>query len=271
VTGVSIGSERIEVSLVDGSRHVHSRSARGWHVDFLASGARSSIDLGGLRAPGAASRPPTVGVYGDATAASTRPKSPAIALTRAPRSFVLGAEHYRRTEESWEEAGSPTAAVTVAWTGTELALTVDVHKRGDPIFAPRDAVNRYDNEQPDINGDGLQLYLRTPTGSGAWVLVPDDEDAVRVRSVPGWGALPPPHASWRRTTDGYVVRLTTSICDAPPAGAIPVQLDLVVNESSVGRERRRGQLVLSGASGEFAYLAGDRHDPDRLLDFVLEP
>jgi hypothetical protein len=52
---------------------------------------------------------------------------------------------------------------------------------------------------------------------------------------------------------------------------LPIELDVIVNETAPGRDRRRGQLVLSGAHGEFAYLAGDRHDPARLLRFVLEP
>jgi hypothetical protein len=39
----------------------------------------------------------------------------------------------------------------------------------------------------------------------------------------------------------------------------------VVNEMPRGRSRRRGQLVLSGARGEFVYLRGDRHDRWRLV------
>jgi hypothetical protein len=42
-----------------------------------------------------------------------------------------------------------------------------------------------------------------------------------------------------------------------------------VNETTAQRERRRGQLVMSGASGEFVYLRGDRHDPARLIPLVL--
>jgi site-specific DNA recombinase len=49
----------------------------------------------------------------------------------------------------------------------------------------------------------------------------------------------------------------------------PIKLDVIVNETAPGRERRRGQLVMSGAEGEFVYLAGDRHDPSRLLPFVV--
>jgi hypothetical protein len=39
-----------------------------------------------------------------------------------------------------------------------------------------------------------------------------------------------------------------------------IAFDLVVNERPPERERRRGQLVLSGGGG-FAYLQGDRQDP----------
>jgi len=42
-----------------------------------------------------------------------------------------------------------------------------------------------------------------------------------------------------------------------------------VNEIAPGRDRRRGQLVLSGAGGEFVYLRADRHERDRLLQFTL--
>ena len=52
-------------------------------------------------------------------------------------------------------------------------------------------------------------------------------------------------------------------------GVRPAALDVIVNEMPAGRERRRGQLVLSGARGEFVYLRGDRHDPTRLLALTL--
>jgi hypothetical protein len=39
-----------------------------------------------------------------------------------------------------------------------------------------------------------------------------------------------------------------------------VAFDVVVNERPAHRERRRGQLVLSGGGG-FGYLRGDRHAP----------
>jgi hypothetical protein len=46
-------------------------------------------------------------------------------------------------------------------------------------------------------------------------------------------------------------------------------LDVIVNEMSPDRERRRGQLVLSGGHGEWVYLRGDRQDPDRALSFRI--
>ena len=46
-------------------------------------------------------------------------------------------------------------------------------------------------------------------------------------------------------------------------------LDVVVNEMPAGRERRRGQLVLSGKGTGWAWLLGDRQDRDALLPMVV--
>ena len=67
------------------------------------------------------------------------------------------------------------------------------------------------------------------------------------------------------------MRLAVHLDESVAREELAVELDVLVNETVAGRERRRGQLVLSGAAGEFAYLAGDRHDPARLLPFVLDP
>ena len=68
----------------------------------------------------------------------------------------------------------------------------------------------------------------------------------------------PLHAEWQANEHGYrmVVTLETSE---------PRAIDVIVNEMPRGRERRRGQLVMSGAGGEFVYLRGDRHEADRLV------
>jgi hypothetical protein len=263
---VSIGDETVEVTLADGSRHIHTRGPEGWHIDLVAGTARSSIDL--AASPRDDERPAVAapGVYGDATAVPPASRSATLSL---PQTFMLGEGHYRRSEESWHDAGSPTATAHVAWDGGSLRISVDVKRQGDPIFAAPDAVNRYDNEPPDINGDGLQIYLRTRDGDGAWVLVPNLADtSVRVRMIAGWADLPPPVATWRRTRHGYSVDV-----DLPLDQLLSrqIELDVLVNETCPGRERRRGQLVLSGAAGEFAYLAGDRHDPARLLSLTIAP
>jgi hypothetical protein len=52
---------------------------------------------------------------------------------------------------------------------------------------------------------------------------------------------------------------------ALPSSTPPLAIDLIVNEVPRGRMRRRGQLVMSGAQGEFVYLRGDRHEVDRLI------
>jgi hypothetical protein len=268
VSAVVIEGDAVLVRLADGTRHLHSRRDDGWHVDFVAGSARSSVDLRGVR-DHAPAEPATIGLYGDATTAA---RTPLTEPTTLPRTFTLGERHYRRSEESWYEAGTPTATATIAWTGAELCLEVDVAKRSELVFVPPDAVNRYDNELPDINGDGLQLYLRTAQASGAWVLVPEaSQGSVRVRPIPGWGDLPPPRASWRRTDGGFAMQLAVPLDESMARQRLPIELDVIVNETAPGRNRRRGQLVLSGAHGEFAYLAGDRHDPARLLPFVLEP
>jgi hypothetical protein len=49
-----------------------------------------------------------------------------------------------------------------------------------------------------------------------------------------------------------------------------VEVGVVVNEIPPGRERRRGQLVLGGADGEWVYLRGDRHDPSRMLSILID-
>jgi hypothetical protein len=185
--------------------------------------------------------------------------------------LALGEGHYRRTEVSWRDAGSPTADVVLEWTGGELRVGVDVTKRDEPIFVSRDAVNRYDNEWPDVNGDGIQLYVFTATARGGWTIVPELDGGLRVRPVAGWGSAAAPWGSWRRTDGGYQVDLALPLELPGAERGTTIELDVLVNEMASGRERRQGQLVMSGAAGEFAYLAGDRHDPTRLLQVRLEP
>src|SRR3989304_6117567 len=69
-----------------------------------------------------------------------------------------------------------------------------------PVFVPADAENPYDNEPADINGHGVQLYLRTPLDGGAWLVVPEaGRGDARVRRLHGWGTLPMHRAEWQAT------------------------------------------------------------------------
>jgi hypothetical protein len=88
---------------------------------------------------------------------------------------------------------------------------------------------------------------------------------VTIHHIAGWADELTVAAHWRETDSGWALSARIVL----PPGASQVDLDVIVNEIAPGRARRRGQLVLSGAEGEFVYLRGDRHDPGRLLHFDL--
>jgi len=131
---------------------------------------------------------------------------------------------------------------------------------------------------PDTNSDGVQLHVIIPaaTKSNAaprelnWLLVPElGGSHVRVSARAVGGVAPPLRAFWEPTTRGYSVRMAV---DLSPLGADvtkSLKLGVVVNEVTPDRERRRGQLVLGGRSGDFVYLRGDRLAADDLLDFRI--
>jgi hypothetical protein len=191
-----------------------------------------------------------------------------VGAATLPATFVLGEESYRRSEESWSEAGRPTATVTIATTRRDtITINVDV-SHVHRCFVAVDAENPLDNEPAAINGAGVQLYVVAGERKGGWILVPVPESRdVGVRAIEGWDKGLSVSAAWEPTESGYAIAAEVSL----QAGATEVALDVIVNETAPERERRRGQLVLSGARGEFVYLRGDRHDDDaaRLLRFSL--
>jgi hypothetical protein len=193
-------------------------------------------------------------------------------LSKAERArlltYELGEAHYRRSEDRWKDAGSPRATIAVAAGDRQLIVYADV-QAGERRFVPPEASNPFDNEHADTMAAGLQLYLRTPDGSGGWALIPDSGgDAVRVRAISGWGTLAAqPRARWREREAGYEMRVEIPLLET--GAEYPIDVDIIVNETTARRERRRGQLVLSGGQGEFVYLRGDRHDPARLIPLVL--
>jgi hypothetical protein len=146
-----------------------------------------------------------------------------------------------------------------------LVINVDV-SHVHRCFVSIDAENLLDNGPAAINGAGVQLYVVAGERKGGWLLVPVAESRdVGVRAIEGWVKGLTVTAQWRPTESGYGLVAEVAL----PRGTTVAALDVIVNETAPGRERRRGQLVLSGARGEFVYLRGDRHDVARLLRFTI--
>ena len=256
-----------------GERHVHRRDAAGWHIELNAGAARSSIDLAGFRtSPGApaasalAHRTPMrlhrVAVR-DAWLSTLPEDDRAKFLT-----YHLDERHYRRSELSWAEAGSPSATIALAAAGDTLLIFATI-QAGDPVFAGRDATNPYDNEHADTMRAGVQLHLELRGEASAWMLVPEPGTGrVRIRAVLGPASLRPV-AAWRPAVGGYELRVELPVLPREAAEPFPLALDVIVNETVASRVRRRGQLVLSGAQGEFVYLRGDRQDRAHLVPLLV--
>lgn len=272
-----LDGQTLTVQRPGGVRDVHQREGPVWIVETAAG---RTIRLAGVGAGPVMAAPqdgsPSTVAAAPLTLAATGDQPPPIGeLTRggpsAPMAptlrFELGAEHYRRSEASWAEAGSPRASVVLAATGTELVVEVTVLKT--PLaFAPARAENPLDNEHPDVNSDGIQLHVAGLAGMGtpgaSWILVPEPGGAgVRI-STTARSPQPPVAAMWRPVDGGYQVQACVELAGLPQR-PVDLSIDVIVNETAPGRERRRGQLVLSGARGEWVYLRGDRQDADRLV------
>lgn len=259
VRRVSREGARTTIEFTGGERHVHSRSAPGWRIDLSVGASASAIDLAGLTDSAPAPAPVAVG------GAELDAPAP-LAL---PAHFTLGEPHWRATEDSWAAAGAPRATVDVDADAATLRVSVRVHDP-DPHFAAWREENELDNEAPDVNSSGVQLHLSIPgagLGMASWLLVPDDDGSVRF--TPGGGAERDLSlaATFHADDEGWVIE--ASWPRVGPLAGPGFRLDVLVNDISLERERRRGQLVLSGARGERAYLAGDRQSPDRYLPFVF--
>jgi hypothetical protein len=258
VAGLAVGMDSLAVTRSDGGRDVHAAVPGGWRISReRPDSAGTHIVLGGLVPPSRTDR---------SSEPRSVPRRDASVPSRAlPFSAVLGESHYRRSEQSWREAGEPRAQVELRLAAARtLRIEVEISP-SRRLFRAIDAENPYDNEPMAINGDGVQLYLAAGEAKGAGLLVPAGAGTVAVRQIEGWGSQLAPSATWRPTATGYAMAIEVTL----PAGAPELSVDLIVNETVPGRERRRGQLVLSGAAGEFVYLRGDRHEPGRLLRFSL--
>jgi hypothetical protein len=248
-----ISSDSIVVERADYTEHSLRRTATSWRIEVSGDDARI-LELGGVVAH-EAMRSPSQAPH-EAT-----PPSP----LRLPARFELGAAHYRRSEATWDEAGRPTCSVSIEHASDGLIVTVDV-PRAERRFVPIDAENPMDNDPAAIHGDGVQLYVDAGSRSAGWLLVPiPGSERVGVRIAEGWNAELEVDARWHPVGEGYQFVARVGL----PPSATEVGVDVLVNEIAPGRVRRRGQLVLSGARGEFVYLRSDRHERSRLLRFAL--
>ena len=260
VRSADIGSDVVTVTRADGSVQVHRYGNGNWTVDQTSRG-ENAIDLG----TGAATSTSQASSTPIATSSNRDESAGRAQSMTLPFSRSLGADHYRRSEQSWDEAGQPTAVVSVERSNHRLVVRIEV-PRAERRFVDIDAENPFDNDPAAIHGDGVQLYIVVGEHAAGWLLVPvADSNLVARRTAEGWSDELPLDVVWQPFAHGYSLVAEITL----PRHVAAVDLDVVVNESTPGRARRRGQLVLSGARDEFVYLRADRHERERLLRITL--
>ena len=126
-----------------------------------------------------------------------------------------------------------------------------------------------DNEHPDVNATGLQLSLRDARGAlHRWLIRPGLDSAARVRPLTRESV--PRAIETVAGADHWIARIAVPLGALGDASPYFIALGVTINEIAPGRERRRGQLVLGGAEGEWVYLRGDRDDPSKLIPIVID-
>lgn len=265
----------VRVFTPDGTEAVHTRNALGWHIALAAGGAASSIQLQS-RLPAAVVAAysivcePDVQADSEAVASTHTTLPPAAAhvhqlLDAAPGLFfALGQSHYRRTEQNWDEAGQPAASINIEVKNG--VLDIGIIANTGPIVVPQtNEPNTLDNERPDVNADGIELFLAQQPGEpwkSSWLIVPAGDD-IHARVTPTIAGSPDIVCVWAALAigdrEGWAMRLQVLVSAIPQQPDGTFAMEIIVNERPARRQRRRGQLVLSGGGG-FAYLRGDRSD-----------
>ena len=252
VHDISVADDRLRLVNASGATTDYAWRDDAAHINVHRGGAAiSETVLTGARS----AAPETV------NALPTLPADPQL----LPLVRELGEEHYRMSEHSWAEVGRPRAHVIIDADDAELEIRVDVRK--SPLhFRASDAEDpALDNEHPDIHSDGVQLHLwcegwRAPV---SWLAIPErDFSRTRLHRAAGdEDDAPALTVNTREVVGGFEMRFVISRADLSPV----IALDVLVNEMSADRKRRRGQLVLSGARGDRVYLRGDRQPLEQFI------
>jgi hypothetical protein len=250
VSDVSASDTRLRVTDREGTITDYEWLDSSAHVARYGEGERGITILSGFRDAA------------ENTADDTAP--PPSVPDSLPYVRELGEADYRMSEHSWTSAGSPRAHIHIDADGSELEIRVDVRKSPLHFRAPDAPDPALDNEHPDIHSDGVQLHIWCEGWSepAAWLAIPEHGfSRTRVRQTAGGSDAPELTAESREIIGGYEVRF------AIPRNALcpVIALDVLVNDMSADRQRRRGQLVLSGARGDRVYLRGDRQPLDRFI------
>lgn len=267
----------VSVHMAGGARHDHRPVGNEWRVEMTSGEKCQALRLAGVRDVVARdAREP--GRPSGSAATSLEAAFDAVSSTEpiplgdsSPVTFELGRGSYRISEESWEEAGRPTATVRLLARGGELLVDVDVRK-SPVVFRDADAEDpRLDNENPDIHSDGVQIHLHVPDGGGlvSWLAIPEPRGALRTHAIGGARSDVRLAARWHPTSTGYVVSVAIPLASLGVTEGGTFGLQVVVNDMAPGRARRRGQLVLRGGEGKHIYLRGDREQFVNFLRFAV--
>ncbi|HWP02939.1 MAG TPA: heparinase II/III family protein [Gemmatimonadaceae bacterium] len=187
--------------------------------------------------------------------------------------YRLGRAHYRRSEETWEEAGRPEAGVALAVAEGRLYVEVTVAKK-ELRLSSRVLENHLDNEPVEINADGVQLHIMGDRSLDnpphhVWLMALGEGGEVIIRDILHDGPVPDVGAEWQKIDAGYQLLAWIDLLALGSRDEKRGWLDVLINETVPTRERRRGQLVLSGAAGEWVYIRGPRQDPERYLPICI--
>ena len=249
VAEIECAEEDFLVRLADGRVHQHRASDDGWEIELDRG---DPVRLGGLRE-----------LPEEDARAHVPPEAPIAPEVALPPLALDRADQFRRAEEPWPGKEAFSALADVRAEDDDLLIAVDV-VCPEPNFRPAGADPEWENENPDIHSDGVQVYVET-AGFFGWLVVPDAaaHGRLRVWAVPGTDAEREMvnGGSWEPTPEGYRVRFRITLPELPKDH---VGFDVYVNRLAPGRTRRSGQLVWSGARGQRLYLAGDRAMPGAL-------